>query len=114
MGFDAIFPWGGEATGGVTLKDILLSNPLVLLYSLYVAALLVVSLWPRRSTPPPAESQKPPLRFERDSRGHGERALQDLEASCVSEYSSRFSGAIKRIRNEEALPPGGGPGIRII
>jgi hypothetical protein len=71
----------------------LLSSPLVYLFLLHVAALLLASFWPGKSTPRGRADG-----FPGPTAGRDLLPVRELAASCSAEYSARFAQAIKRIR----------------
>jgi hypothetical protein len=94
---------------------ILMTSPLIQLYLFYVAALLILCLWPTASYPserrcgcgetsglPRTGAGDPsPLthRFPGGARKSSELpAYWNLAAACSREYSARFSPRIKQIR----------------
>jgi hypothetical protein len=105
MGFDPFVPWGSGLPEGGGVKDVLLSNPCVHVYSLDLAALIFVAFfWPSRSATWRAQAEGRLCHPDRDSRevrvaneARG-RIIRELKASIVREHSSRLSAAIKQIR----------------
>jgi hypothetical protein len=102
------------------MRDILLSNPLIQLYLLYVAALSIAFFWPRPSKPPgqkeggggcrperdvrhprtsgEADPGLPACRFRWETAGYYLLPVRELAASCSAEYAARFAPAIRQIR----------------
>jgi hypothetical protein len=102
------------------MGDILLSNPLIQLCLLYVAALSIAFFWPRPSRPPGQKEGGGGYRPERGIRhpptvGEGNPGLpacqfhwetagyyllpaRELAASCSAAYAARFAPAIRQIR----------------
>jgi hypothetical protein len=82
--------------------DIILSSPLMWLYLLYVAALLVAFVG--RGNPDPlarpkdGDEQRRPRTWSAAG-CHEVAPLREVQAACSAEYAARFSAAIRRIRN---------------
>jgi hypothetical protein len=93
------------------MQEIFLSSPMILIFVLYVAALLLIALAPGTSDPEgraaPVARRPPPsggdlsLPAPRLMGWKGYRELlpvRELKASCAAEYAARFSAAIERAR----------------
>jgi hypothetical protein len=103
-----------EARG---MGNILFSSPLVQLYLLHVAVLLLLACWPGKANPTGSEDGRgcvqgicrprmradggprlPARRLPGVKEGDDLLPVRDLAAVCSAKYSAQFSTAVKRIR----------------
>jgi hypothetical protein len=93
------------------MQEIFLSSPVIHVFVLYVAALLLVIVWPRQSDPPGRAERgaRPPTpgghdpslpvrRFIWGTRYREVLPVRQLTAACSAEYAARFSAAVERAR----------------
>jgi hypothetical protein len=100
------------------MSDILLSNPLLWMYVLYVVAILVAAFWADRSGGSSAiESSKQgtPEQAIRKPGGwrDGGPNLPTPMATMQQEYSARFARQADRVRQREDDQPAGGSSGRV-
>jgi hypothetical protein len=86
--------------------EIILSHPLFQLYLVYVVALFIVFLCrgpancPARTWAGKRRVPEPGIRYRQEKVGSELPFVRELGSSCAAEYTTRYSAAIQRIRQE--------------
>jgi hypothetical protein len=93
------------------MREVFLSSPMVLMFALYVTAMLLIALMPGtsdREGPAERGARRPPTgrddlslpapRFQRWQGRHELLPVREVMASCAAEYAARFSVATERAR----------------
>jgi hypothetical protein len=88
------------------MAEVLLSHPLIPLYLVYVVALFVAFMCRRPSNGPARDGDgkrrvpQPGNRCRQEKVGPELQFVRELGSSCAAEYTTRYSSAIRRIRQE--------------